>query len=56
MADRGIGYEMGHKVVKITSMTKKNRGMMMNHKRINTTCLTKTLEVSDLCVGRCGSG
>ena len=52
MADRGIGCE----VMKIISMTKKNRGMMMNHKRINTTHLTKMLEVPDLRVGQCGSG
>ena len=51
MTDRGIGHEVGHKVVKIISMTKKNRDMMTNHKRINTTYLTKTLGVPDLHVG-----
>ena len=56
IADRGIGHEGGHKVVKIISMTKKNRGMMTNHKRINTTHLTKTSGVSDLRVDQCGSG
>jgi len=51
MMDRGIGHEMDHKVVKIISMTKTNRDMMMNHKRINTICLTKTSGVLDLRVG-----
>jgi len=51
VTDRGIGHEVGHKVVKIISMTKKNRGMMTNHKRINTARLTKTSGVPDLCVG-----
>ena len=52
MMDRGIGHEGGHKVVKIISMTKKNRGMMTNHKRINTIHLTKMLGTSDFHVGR----
>jgi len=56
MMDRGIGHEVGHKVMKIISMTKKNRGMMTNHKRINITHLTKMSEVLDLRVGRCGLG